>query len=242
MWNTPSFHLHRYALSTDIEKAFLHVKLAEQDRDFTRFLWLSNPSDPESPFTTYRFPFGSTSSPFMLSATLHHHLDLYQSPVSQDIKRNLYVDNVISGCQSEEDILSYYTDARAIMSNAHFNLCSWASNSPQLQTRTQADRLLDTDTTVNLLGLGWNTCTVTLALSQRQILNANNSIVTKRNILQAAAKQYDPLGWLFPIVIQIKVLIQELWRKQVNWDEPLADDFNNRWFQVAADVDKPQLW
>lgn len=119
------FRLHQYTLSTDIEKAFLHVKLDEQDRDYTRFLWLSNLNDPESQFTTYRFKvvlFGSTSSPFMLSATLHHHLDLYESRVSSDIKRNLYVDNVISGCQTEQDILSYYNDARAIMANAHLNL------------------------------------------------------------------------------------------------------------------------
>ena len=49
------FRLHHYALSTDIEKAFLHVKLANQDRDFTRFLWLADPTNPESPFVTYRF-------------------------------------------------------------------------------------------------------------------------------------------------------------------------------------------
>ncbi|XP_065915750.1 uncharacterized protein [Dysidea avara] len=62
--------------------------------------------------------------------------------------------------------------------------------------------------------------------------------MTKRNILQAASKQYDPLGWLSPIVVRAKLLIQELWRKQVNWDEPLDDDFNNKWFQVAADVEQ----
>jgi len=174
----------------------------------------------------------------MLSATLHHHLDLNQSPVSQDIKRNLYVDNVISGCQSEDDILHYYAEARAVMSDAHFNLHSWASNSPQLQSRAQLDEVLDTDTTVNLLGMKWNTCTDTLSLSQCQILNTNSSIVTKRNILQGAAKQYDPLGWLSPIVIRIKLLIQELWRKQVKWDEPLDSDFCNRWSQVAADVEE----
>ena len=80
------FHLHYYALSTDIEKAFLHVNLNEQDCDFTSFLWLSNPKDSESTFTAYRFKvvlFGSSSSPFMLSAT---------------------VDNIISGFQTEEEI------------------------------------------------------------------------------------------------------------------------------------------
>jgi len=37
------FRVHKFALSTDIEKAFLHVKLGPKDQNFTRFLWLSNP-------------------------------------------------------------------------------------------------------------------------------------------------------------------------------------------------------
>ena len=60
----------------------------------------------------------------MLYATLDYHLNSYQSAVSQDMKNNLYVDNVISGCQSEEEILLYYKDAKCIMSKANFNLRS----------------------------------------------------------------------------------------------------------------------
>jgi len=45
------FRLHCYALSTDIEKAFLHVKLANQDRDFIHdFCGLQI---PESPFIDF---------------------------------------------------------------------------------------------------------------------------------------------------------------------------------------------
>ena len=41
------FHCHAIGLSTDIENTFLHVRLNEADRDYTRFSWLSNPQDSE---------------------------------------------------------------------------------------------------------------------------------------------------------------------------------------------------
>ena len=62
--------------------------------------------------------FDSASSPFTLSATLDHHLSSYNSQVSHDMKNNLYVDNIISVCESEEALLQYYAESRAIMGGA----------------------------------------------------------------------------------------------------------------------------
>ena len=64
------------------------------DRDFTRFLWLSDPTDPESNLIVYRFRvvlFGSVSSPFMLNAALHCHLQKYPSPVATDIEHATFM-------------------------------------------------------------------------------------------------------------------------------------------------------
>ena len=61
------FRCHPVGICTDIEKAFLHVWLHEDDRDWTRFLWLTDPLDPESEFNTYRFRvvlFGAMCSPY----------------------------------------------------------------------------------------------------------------------------------------------------------------------------------
>jgi len=70
------FRLGKYAVSADIEKAFLNVALHENDRDVTRFLWLSDPTDPDSELVTYLFRsvlFGATCSPFILNAKLLKH-------------------------------------------------------------------------------------------------------------------------------------------------------------------------
>ena len=87
-------HIVIFSFSADIEKAFLHVLLDE----CTRFLWLSNFTDKNSLFVTYRFRvvlFGATSSnsPFMFHATLTFHLTQNIIVVSQDLLHNLYVDN-----------------------------------------------------------------------------------------------------------------------------------------------------
>ena len=37
----------------DMEKAFLYVHLRKDDLNFTRYLWLSNQSDPESELVAY---------------------------------------------------------------------------------------------------------------------------------------------------------------------------------------------
>ena len=156
------FRVHNYGFATDIEKAFLHIRLHPDDRDYTRFLWLSNPSDPNSHLLTYRFQtvlFGATSSPFILNAVLRHHLQQYQTNVADDIKHDLYVDNIIFGCSSEEAATQYYRQSRQIMKEAKFNLRSWASNSSMLNSLAAQDATADTNATINILGIQWTTQT-----------------------------------------------------------------------------------
>nr|XP_050043852.1 uncharacterized protein LOC126541213 [Dermacentor andersoni] len=67
------------AINSDIEKAFLQIEIQETDRDASRFLWFDAiPVTQNSNIVEWRMtrvPFGSTSSPFLLMATIHHHLD-----------------------------------------------------------------------------------------------------------------------------------------------------------------------
>ena len=65
----------------------------------------------------------------MLNATLRLHLSSDTSKVAKDMSKNLYVDNIVSGGTTEQSVTQYFREARRIMSEANFNLRSWASNS-----------------------------------------------------------------------------------------------------------------
>ena len=233
------FRVHKIALSTDIEKAFLHVKLDAGDQDFTHFLWLSNPNDAESDFDIYRFKvvlFGSASSPFMLGATLHLHLNKYNSQIAHDMQQNLYVDNVISGSPTEESAIQYFNEARKIMSDANFNLRSWASNSQHLQAVARDNQVIDENQLVYILGLYWNTAEDRICLIPKPLDSTSSSVVTKRSILQDSSRVYDPLGLLSLVTIRAKLLMQELWQQSVDWDEPLDQQLRDKWRNIVIDL------
>jgi len=65
---------------------------------------MTDSTDASSPLSVHRFkviPFGATSSQFILNAVLQHYLNQYNSAVLLDMLNNLYIDNVISGCDAE---------------------------------------------------------------------------------------------------------------------------------------------
>ena len=233
------FCIHKFGLSTDIKKAFLHVKLDEADRNFTCFLWLYNPEDPNSDLDVYWFKvvlFGSVSSPFMLNATLRLHLSKNTTEVAKDMCQNLYVDNIVSGGSTEESVTKYFREARAIMSEANFNLRSWASNNHCLQAIAQEEGVTDENEVVSVLGLHWNKAEDHLSFIPKKIDSTENFTVTKRKILQYSSKIFDPSGFLFPITMRVKLLVQELWQKSIDWDEPLDQPTTNKWNDVADDL------
>jgi len=132
---------------------------------------------------TYRFAVILSSSLSTLATVLDLHLGKSTSPVAADTKQNIYVDNILSGCNTEDELLTYNKPFRQHMSQVNFNLWSWSSNSRCLQAVTARDKTNDPHTTVGLLGLHWNTITDTVSLEPRQLSSTNTSLITKRDIL-----------------------------------------------------------
>ncbi|XP_069168017.1 uncharacterized protein [Procambarus clarkii] len=114
-----------FAYTSDISKAFLRVGLQETDRDFTKFLWVKDPQDPNSKIITYRFASvlcGATSSPFLLQATLDTHLKKSNSPYKTEISNNLYIDNFQGTTNDENKQVEIYHEANRELLGANMPL------------------------------------------------------------------------------------------------------------------------
>ena len=115
------------ALAADIEKAFL-VSVAEKDRNALRFLWVGDiaKDDPKIiPLRFKRVVFGVSSSPFLLNATIRHHLKKHVSTMPDTvarIPRSIYVDDVAYGADDEYQTYQLYLESKSLLMSGGFNL------------------------------------------------------------------------------------------------------------------------
>ena len=116
------FRAHKVALIGDIEKAFLNVSVHPRDRDYLRFLWIDDITSSRPKLQVYRFArvaFGVSSSPFLLNATIRHHLSSADIPreFAERILKSLYVDDFVSGDDSDNSVLEMYENLKSSFKN-----------------------------------------------------------------------------------------------------------------------------
>ncbi len=142
------FRLHRVALAGDIEKAFLMVSVAAKDRDCLRFLWVRDVSDDKPEVVTYRFArvvFGVNSSPFLLNATINHHMKTYERSDPAFVEKflsSIYVDDVSLGASDVASTYELYLKSKVRLAEAGFKLRKFVTNSEELRDRIAANECL----------------------------------------------------------------------------------------------------
>ena len=68
--------------------------------------------------------------------------------------------------------------------------------------------------------------------------------LNKRGILRITCRIFDPMGFLSPFILKAKLLLQELWRLEFDWDQPLNEaqkKYWKKWLEGAKDVSKIRL-
>ncbi|XP_064470266.1 uncharacterized protein LOC135385019 [Ornithodoros turicata] len=242
------FRSFKIALTADIEKAFLQVQVREKDRDVFRYIWFEQQPDCGTyvgdseglqTLRMARVPFGATSSPFLLSATIQHHLngiDGNLKATAEKLRKSFYVDDLVTGVDSEE-ARKLYEDAMLIMKAAGMNLRKWTSNSVNLQVMFDGGLSCESTSSVSeilspqkILGVSWDKARDLLQVSLKSLFTfLLETGDTKRFVLQASSRVFDPLGFMSPFTIRVKRLFQQLWIDGVDWDAKLPDQAQLEW-------------
>ena len=92
---------------------------------------------------------------------------------------------------------------------------------------------VDPESYVKTLGLHWNPSKDVFYF---KISLEKTTLYTKRSILSEASKLFDPLGWLAPITILIKIFFQRLWLLNLNWDDHLPQEEILKWVQIKENL------
>lgn len=236
------FRQEQVAMMADIEGMFHQVRVPKNDVDFLRFLWWPN-GDVSKPLTEYRMVvhlFGAVSSPSCANYALKRTAKDNEGKVSQDvlttITKNFYVDDCLKSVASEKQAICLVSDLRATCDTGGFRLTKWVSNSVSvLASVPEEDRALKEIMEVNLerselpleraLGIQWNISSDTLCFR----ISPKQQPCTRRGILSVVNSLYDPLGFLVPVILQAKRIIQELCRGSLGWDSDIPLAFAKRW-------------
>ena len=234
-----NFRINKFAYTADISKAFLRVGLQLCDRDFTRFLWIEDVNQIPPKIVTYRFTsvlFGSTSSPFLLQATLTKHFQSSDSPLKETLLNNFYVDNFQGSTNDESTLLQIFFEANKTLTKANMPLQTWNSNNPQLQ-RLIKETYPDYDRPIQvlILGMSWNTDADTFTIKKLEFPSYPN--LTKRQLLSLVSRTFDPLGLVSPLTIRGKLLMQRAWSEEMSWDAPLDQKYLSEWKNLQSDLE-----
>ncbi len=75
------------------------------------------------------------------------------------------------------------------------------------------------------LGVQWCVETDTFQLR----ITVQDTPLTRRSILSTVSSVYDPLGFVSPVLLVAKQILQELCKDGVDWDDPISEQIRVRW-------------
>ncbi|XP_029171127.1 uncharacterized protein LOC114945863 [Nylanderia fulva] len=229
---------HRYVFVTDIEKMYRQILVHPEDCRLQTILWRHNKTDEIGEYELQTVTYGMACAPFLAIRTLQQLCadEGAQFPQGATVLRlDCYVDDVVTGADNLDDAVNLQTELRNLCMAGGFPLRKWASNHPEVLTGVPQEHRLQQGPhswegeSHSTLGLRWRPQDdrFAFAIHPRPV-----SKFTKRRVLSETARLFDPMGWLAPVVIRAKILIQSTWLQQLDWDAPLPAKDARHWQQL----------
>ncbi|XP_018407519.1 PREDICTED: uncharacterized protein LOC108783448 [Cyphomyrmex costatus] len=227
---------HRYVFTADIAKMYRQIQVDPRDQDYQRILWRSSSSEAVQDYRLLTVTYGMACAPYLALRTIQQLTqdEGAQFPLAQSVLRNqIYVDDCIFGADDKPLARQIRNQLISLLQKGGFLLRKWASNCPTLlndlpvnEKSLSQGKILQSDESFKVLGVTWLPATDTFQFSVEVTTSIPDS---KRKILSTIAKLFDPLGWLAPVIITAKIIMQQLWATKCSWDDPIPPPLMQKW-------------
>jgi hypothetical protein len=212
----------------DIEKMFFQVKVRKEDQNLLRFLWwtdgnMENEPDESAP----------ACANFALTCTADDNESEYGVTVAETLRKNFYVNDVLKSTP-EDEAIDLSKKVKEVCAKGGFNLTKFVGNTERIINQTPQEHRAENVKNLSLgqdklpmervLGVHW--CIESDVFKFRIQLKDNPC--TRRGILSTISSIYDPLGFIAPVVLVGKRILQDICQSS-SWDEQVDDATRNKW-------------
>ena len=104
------------------------------------------------------------------------------------------------------------------------------TTNPDIDPKSEPPQKDKTSVVANILGCNWNVESDTFNFGLNELIAYAETLPpTKRSVLKALVKIFDPVGILSPFTVNLKILFQLLCCDRVEWDEELDEKALTFW-------------
>ena len=156
----------------------------------------------------------------------------FDGEFAQKVLDFFYVDDFSSGENTLERAFELFKKLKIRFSERLFYLRKWRTNDPKLRNLISENNESESKPS-KILGRIWNETNDFIVFNFKEICDFSKTLkATKRNVLKVLAMFYDPIGFLQPIIINLKIIFQKLCELKLSWDENIPEDLNGEWLEV----------
>ena len=151
----------------------------------------------------------------------------YNYDIIDAVHKNFYMDDYLGSYRNMDLAKETVANVTKLLSEGGFRLTKWISNSnsllevlPQSEiTKSSTEGNSMKNETEKILGMMWNykRDTINVKHSNKSYLN------TKRGILSHISFIFVPLGLLVTFLLEPKLIIQQLWKEKIKWDNKIPE-------------------
>jgi Pao retrotransposon peptidase/Family of unknown function (DUF5641)/Putative peptidase (DUF1758)/Reverse transcriptase (RNA-dependent DNA polymerase)/Integrase zinc binding domain len=236
---------YKYILSADISRMFLQIWIHPSQTKYLRVVWRPNKEEPIRHYEMTTVTFGTAGASFLASRTIVQ-VAIDNEKIfpesSRKLRDSIYMDDAVIGVDSISQGIKIRDELIYMLKNVGMQLRKFAANNPKLLVGLSSEEIADSfnenDTMIKTLGVSLDTKGDHYVYSLN--FKREEKFITKTSVLSCIASIFDPLGWIGPVVLKLKLLMKRLWLLKLDWDELLPEDIQQEWMQLKESLSSLQ--